>query len=756
MKKRITTYGKHSMIACRTIFSILFVLTAAGASGSGEKPLITEQDVSSPTADLALERWTILQLKMTGPQSGNPFKDIHISATFSKGKKEYKPSGFYDGGGIYRIRFMPPEAGSWSYVTHSNADELDGIEGTFTVTEATGDNHGSVRVRNTHHLGYSDGKPYWQMGTTCYAWVHQTEALQEQTLKTLESAPFNKLRMCVFPKDYSYNKNEPPFYPFLRKNGKNDFSRFDPEFFNHFESRIADLMELGIEADIILFHTYDRWGYESMSEATDRFYLEYVIARFASFRNVWWSLANEYDLMPDKDLEDWERFYKIIRENDPYDHLAGIHNCFRFYDHREPWVSHASIQSSALHRAREWRAQYRKPIIYDECRYEGNIQDHWGNQSAREMTMKFWQGTVAGCYVGHGETYKHPEDILWWSKGGVLHGESPARIAFLKEILEEAPMDGIEPLDEYTGGKPGEYYLCYFGMDEPEIWTIDLPDNVKFRIELIDTWEMTINDLEGIFSGPAEIPMPGKPYQALRITRVGYNFPIAPVMVKPEWSLFFPSTEVQLWSGESEAEIRYTLDGTEPSLNSKPYTAPIQITGNTTLKAMAFNREGGRSRLTEVSYTLATMAPPVSEKGLKPGLKYSYFEGDWDDLPDFDRLTAVSTGIAATFDHRLKQQEEHYALKFTGYIKVKEEGICTFYSHADDGSRLWIGETLVVDNGEIYGPREPSGQIGLQKGFHPITVEFYEVGGGDFLEVSYREPGGEKMIVPPEVLFHKK
>jgi len=165
-------------------------------------------------------------------------------------------------------------------------------------------------------MGYANGKPYWQIGTTCYAWVHQTEELQSQTLETLKETPFNKLRMCVFPKDYNYNKNEPPFYPFPRSDdGKNDFTRFNPEFFDHFEKRILDLQKLGIEADIILFHPYDRWGYQSMDAETDDFYLKYVIARFASFRNVWWSLANEFDLMRSKTDHDWDRYYKIIRES---------------------------------------------------------------------------------------------------------------------------------------------------------------------------------------------------------------------------------------------------------------------------------------------------------------------------------------------------------------------------------------------------------------------------------------------------------
>jgi len=73
------------------------------------------------------------------------------------------------------------------------------------------------------------------------------------------------------------------------------------------------------------------------------------------------------------------------------------------------------------------------------CQYEGNIPRRWGNISAQEMVRRFWLGTARGSYVGHGETYLHPEEILWWSKGGVLHGESLRRIAFLRRIIEEGP-----------------------------------------------------------------------------------------------------------------------------------------------------------------------------------------------------------------------------------------------------------------------------------------------------------------------------
>ncbi len=116
---------------------------------------------------------------------------------------------------------------------------------------------------------------------------------------------------------------------------------------------MADLLALGIEADIILFHPYDRWGFATMSAETDDRTLRYVIARLAAYRNVWWSLANEYDLMQAKTMTDWDRFFRIVQESDPYGHLRSVHNCRGFYDHGKPWVTHCSVQHHDVKRVRE-------------------------------------------------------------------------------------------------------------------------------------------------------------------------------------------------------------------------------------------------------------------------------------------------------------------------------------------------------------------------------------------------------------------
>jgi hypothetical protein len=165
---------------------------------------------------------------------------------------------------------------------------------------------------------------------------------------------------------------------------------------------------------------------------------------------------------------------------------------------------------------------YKKPVVVDECCYEGNLPYNWGNITAQEMAHRFWEGFSRGGYVGHGETYLHPEDILWWSKGGVLHGDSPARIAFLREIMEEGPAinphGGSWDLNQSTD-RDDAYRLIYFGINRPAYKDITLPEDAGYTVEVIDTWAMTITRLEGTFSGQCRVDLPGKPYIALRIRK---------------------------------------------------------------------------------------------------------------------------------------------------------------------------------------------------------------------------------------------
>ncbi|MBW8782707.1 MAG: DUF5060 domain-containing protein [Verrucomicrobia bacterium] len=487
-----------------------------------------------------VEQWGVFETALRGPAEGNPFTDVTFSAVFRQGERAFPVTGFYDGDGVYRLRFMPDATGEWHYETRGNRPELDGRSGTFTALAPSAGNHGPVRVRDSFHFIHADGTPFIPFGTTCYAWIHQSGALQRQTLQTLAGAPFNKLRMCILPKWYPFNHVEPERYPFEGTPPRQwDFARFNPAFFRHLDTCVADLCTLGIEADLILFHPYDEdrfgfhrehcevhWGFDRMGEANDDRYLRYVIARYAAYRNVWWSLANEWDFVKPKQPSDWLRLGGIIQAEDPHRRLASIHNGGCDFDHAQPWITHCSLQKPHTDGARAYRDRYRKPVIYDECHYEGNIPQSWGNLTAEKMVAQFWSAWINGAYCGHGETYLAPDEVLWWSKGGVLRGRSPACLAFMKTLLADAPSNGAPMNPPYweTWGVPDEYYLVHLHEQQPAKWKIRLSgDNARFKASLIDPWAMTIAPL-GEFHGDAELDLPpGRTHLVLRFVRVHHT-----------------------------------------------------------------------------------------------------------------------------------------------------------------------------------------------------------------------------------------
>lgn len=423
------------------------------------------------------------------------------------------------------------------------------------------------------HFEYEDGTYFYPFGTTVYALASQEDALVEQTLESLKNAPFNKVRMCVFPKDYDYNKNEPPNYAFEeRADGSWATERPNIAFWQRFEGIMDRIGAMGIQVDLILFHPYDRWGFAKMPREDNLSYLDYLLRRFAAKPYLWWSLANEYDLNMDaKSLADWEEIEKYVAKNDPYRHLLSNHNCMCFWDHTRQNITHASLQTKALTEIPRWIREYHKPVVIDECCYEGNIQHLWGSISGREMVRRFWRCCASGGYCTHGETFLTDDDILWWARGGVLKGESPRRIAFLRQIMESPPgplepltgwletvadldedglaaflrdtpaqsrefvrmfADSIRRMDERTRALhlAGEHvweahcgeeaYLTYCDLQCYGKQTLHLPEGKRYRVEWIDTWDMTRTVLcEGV-SGETEIALPGQEGMAILASRI--------------------------------------------------------------------------------------------------------------------------------------------------------------------------------------------------------------------------------------------
>ncbi|MCU6790623.1 DUF5060 domain-containing protein [Paenibacillus sp. WQ 127069] len=479
------------------------------------------KDAIGMAAD-TLECWGRFERSFHGPAAGNPFQEITFQAEFRHHNRVVKTEGFYDGGGIYKLRFMPDAVGAWSYVTFSNCKELDAQYGQLQVSAPVGINRGLVRVKDAYRFTYSDGTPYLPFGTTLYHWFHHGDEEQEQTtLGTLAASPFNKVRMCILPT----GEMKPSMLAFAgnREQGV-DIQQFNPDFFAHMEKRLDDLQQLGIEADIILFHPYDQgvWGFEQLEPEVEEAYLRYVIARLSSYRNVWWSIANEFDFNIHKSMNDWDRLLQTVQRLDPYGHLRSIHNGTKmydyertaFYDYTKPWITHQSIQHWDTSWTTSWLDRCDKPVVIDECCYEGDSIRRWGNISGEELLRRIWESQIRGGYASHGEAYEGQGGGTWISRGGTLVGESPKRIQFLRELMETGQADLWELESERT------CFWIYLGLSRPGYWELQLPEHRVFHIDLIDTWEMQVERFPQTYCGSCKVTLPGKSYLALRITAV--------------------------------------------------------------------------------------------------------------------------------------------------------------------------------------------------------------------------------------------
>ncbi len=467
----------------------------------------------------------------------NPFTDIKISAQITKPCGEIVTvKGFYDKDSCYKVRFMPDSLGVHNIRLLCSDEVYNDERGEFVCTLNSIENKGPIHATGEHFY-YADGSHAFICGTTLYAWWYRPKEICDTTLSELKKYGFNKVRMLVFPKylagfvDFDLI-HQPPCLPFESNDGKFDFKRPNVDYFELLEQRISQLNDIGVEADVILFHNYDfgKWGIDDqLSDDDAMFYLDYIIARISAYKNVWWSLANEYDIFknPDGsgciskiDRRDWDRIGRYIYKEDPYKKLISVHNIGPLYPDAE-WLSHVSAQfPNTYGLLTEAKHNYKKPVINDEYQYEGNLIDDWGNLTGEEETVRHWLSVMAGAYATHGECYvvDGNRNDIFWTYGGKMYGESAARISYLKSIVETLPFDEMSPdytlcdgRGSYCISKEREVYFYLFTdgcQQRNRKFGVNIPDgkNRTYEVEVYDLWEMKTIRKFRYFQGKLENP----------------------------------------------------------------------------------------------------------------------------------------------------------------------------------------------------------------------------------------------------------
>ena len=98
--------------------------------------------------------------------------------------------------------------------------------------------------------------------------------------------------------------------------------------------------------------------------------------------------------------------------------------------------------------------------------------------------------------------------------------------------------------------------------------------------------------------------------------------------------------------------------------------------------------------------------------------------------------------------------KDFFYIRWTGKIRIPADGKYTFFLESDDGSRLFIDGSQIVDNGGVHAMEETSGSVQLTAGDHALKAEFFEKDIDAGCKLSWKSDKLEKQIVPAEVFFH--
>ena len=203
------------------------------------------------------------------------------------------------------------------------------------------------------------------------------------------------------------------------------------------------------------------------------------------------------------------------------------------------------------------------------------------------------------------------------------------------------------------------------------------------------------------------------------------------------------------------AIIRYTLDGSEPDKESKIYTQPFNVSGNTLVHAKVFMPSGKSGKPVTGIISRVDLQSATDPENLKQGMDLQIFEGDISTLDDFAKMQFTRQLSAPEIWVPDDVPEDHFGLLFNGYIHIPADGVYTFYTSSDDGSRLYLNGDLLVDNDGIHGMVLKYGQAALEKGEHSLKIIYFENNYGEGLKVEFEGPGLDRQEIPGSILYRK-
>ncbi len=457
----------------------------------------------APAADAPVPLYGRFEIEVTNRRAyANPFQDVALDATFvSPTKRTVKFFGFHDGdgkggqsGSVWKLRFMPDEAGEWSY-SSSFSDGAPAANGAF-VCAAVGAWPGPIRVDPDHRRSwlFAGGARFFPRAFMApELFVAANEAHRRHWIDTFFGGKYrfnlcnaNLLNFVAVGDVYNwqgtpYRAPDPTgegrltaiagngLFPFLRKGprvlfdgGSNvDWLRPSVACWANVDRVLGEL-----EARRAIW--FNHWGMMGwdwsgngrilVPRAARTAVLRYWIARLAPWWNVTWNLAGEWDeLMTTAEVDELGAF---IHRHDPWSHPVTSHALGTTAD--RPWVDFrveqfaAGTSADAVENARRAIADFSgKPVFAFETSWEATP----GKLTADGVRTGAWGSVMGGAFYLYAECF---EPTLAWGDGAAFRS-----VEVLEDFIGGLEHWRLRPRNDLVNegslclADPGREYVVY-------------------------------------------------------------------------------------------------------------------------------------------------------------------------------------------------------------------------------------------------------------------------------------------------------
>ncbi|HEY2583147.1 MAG TPA: family 20 glycosylhydrolase, partial [Mucilaginibacter sp.] len=239
------------------------------------------------------------------------------------------------------------------------------------------------------------------------------------------------------------------------------------------------------------------------------------------------------------------------------------------------------------------------------------------------------------------------------------------------------------------------------------------------------------------------------PHHLAMFDKAGLEYYIPGAIGTQDTIMFGSQINVNLAPSVTGAKVFYTIDGTDPGKTDIEYNTPmtynIPAGQNRELKTIVITPAGNRSQITRaIAYNVAPLKS-VNFRGSPIGLKYKLFKGKFASTNELDNAAVVDSGIVKDLDVSVfKKNYPAFGLVYSGYFHVDSDGDYGFSTQSANGSVLLIDDQLVVDNDGRHRLYEQGGSVALQKGFHKLTIKYFNSGAKGSLKIFEISPGAAK------------